>query len=153
MKREYDHERTRAAVAIAVLLSLCIWIPQRAMAQQAKHALAGTTWRLASLTMSGKTVAPDDRTKYTLSFQDNGKVAVHAGCNRGTGPYKDPTGALEIGPITLTKAHCPPGSIADQFARALGFTQSYTLTDGNLLLGVSSTGDTVRFERTKMKGK
>jgi heat shock protein HslJ len=129
-------------------------MPHRAHAQQMQP-LAGTTWRLVSLTMSGQTVTPDNKQKYTLTFQKNGYVAVHADCNRGKGPYKDPpTGSLEIGPITLTKAHCAPGSVADQFARALGFTQSYTLKDGNLLLGVTSAGDeALRFERSMTKGK
>lgn len=145
--------RMSGTVATAILFSLCFWIPQRAMAQ-AQQTLGGTTWRLVKLTMSGQTVTPDDRQKYTLTFAKNGKVAVHADCNRGTGPYKDPPmGALEIGPIHLTKAHCAPGSIADQFARALGFTQSYTVRDGSLLLGIAPGGDTLQFEPSATKGK
>jgi heat shock protein HslJ len=110
-------------------------------------------WRLTSLTMEGQTVTPDDRQKYTLSFDKKGNVAIHADCNRGRGKYMDPSGALEINKVTLTKAHCEPGSIADQFARALGFTQSYALQNGNLYLALVRGSDSLRFEPTPTRGK
>lgn len=142
----------KRGLAAAVLLSLCAWIPQRAMAQ-AKQELGGTTWRLVKLTMSGQTVMPDDQQKYTLSFGKRGAVAIHADCNRGHARFTDPSGVLEINKVTLTRAHCAPGSIADQFARAIGFTESFTIRDGNLLLGISSTGDTLQFEPVPAKSK
>ena len=148
MERQNARGRTRGAVATAVLFSLCAWMPHRAMAQQANENLAGTTWRLTSLTMADTTVQPDDREKYTLSFDKNGMVVIRADCNSGRGRYMDPSGDLAINKIVLTRMHCPPGSVADKFARALGFTESYTINDGNLLLGISSTGDTLRFERS-----
>ena len=153
MEREHARGRMRGAVTTAILFSLCTWMPQRATAQDAKQDLGGTTWRLVSLTMSDQTVTPDDRMKYTLTFDQKGAVAIHADCNRGRARYTDPTGTLEINKIVLTKAKCAPGSIADQFARAIGFTQSYTIRDGNLLLGISPTGDTLRFEPSATKGK
>jgi heat shock protein HslJ len=152
MKREHARGRMSGTVATAIFFALCIWMPQRAMAQ-AHQALAGTTWRLVSLTMSGQTVTPDDRMKYTLSFEKNGNVLVRADCNRGKGRYTDPMGALQIDSIVLTKAHCAPGSIADQFARAIGFTQSFDVRDGSLLLGIAPGGDTLRFEPSATKGK
>ena len=148
MERQNARGRTRGAVATAVLFSLCAWMPHRAMAQQANENLAGTTWRLTSLTMADTTVQPDDREKYTLSFDKNGMVVIRADCNSGRGRYMDPSGDLAINKIVLTRMHCPPGSVADKFARALGFTESYTINDGSLLLGISSTGDTLRFERS-----
>lgn len=154
MEHAHDRRRIGGGVAAALLLCLCGGMSQRAVAQHARRDLAGTTWRLVSLTMSKQTVMPNDQAKYTLSFRKDGMVDVHADCNRGHGPFKDPPrGALEIGPITLTKAKCAPGSIADEFARALGFTQSYEVRDGHLMLGISPNGDTLRFERAKMKGK
>jgi heat shock protein HslJ len=153
MERTHHTGRVSGAVATAALFSLCAVLPQRATAQQAEQALAGTRWRLVSLTMEGQTATPDDRMKYTLSFDKKGFVAIHADCNRGRGRYVDPSGALEINKVTLTKAHCAPGSIADQFARALGFTQSYTIRDNNLLLALVRGSDTLRFEPSATKGK
>lgn len=154
MKRDFTRGRMRGAVAAAALFALCVWIPQRAMAQQAKNDLAGSTWRLVSLTMADHSAIPDDQMKYTLSFQKNGVVAVHADCNRGQARYTDPPmGALKIGPVHMSKMRCPPGSLADQFGRAIGFTQSYEIRDGQLLLGVAPGGDTLRFERSTTKGK
>jgi heat shock protein HslJ len=146
MKQEHTFGRAGGVVAIA-LLSLCVWMPHRAVAQDAvRQDLGGTTWRLVSLTMSGQTVMPDDQQKYTLSFGKKGAVAIHADCNRGHARYSDPSGAMSIDKVTLTRARCAPGSVADQFARAIGFTQSFTVQGGKLLLGISSTGDTIRFE-------
>lgn len=53
-------------MAAAILLSLCVWIPQRAMARQAQHDLSGSTWGLVSLTMSNHAATPDDQMKHTL---------------------------------------------------------------------------------------
>lgn len=154
MKRDLTRGRLRGVVAAATIFALCIWIPQRAMAQQAHNDLAGSTWRLVSLSMADRSAVPDDQMKYTLTFQKNGIVAVRADCNRGHGRYQDPPmGALEIGRITLTKAKCAPGSLADQFARAIGFTQSYEIRDGQLLLGIAPGGDTLRFTRSMTKGR
>ncbi len=154
MKQNFARGRLRGAVAAATLVALCVYMPQRAAAQQANNNLAGSTWRLVSLTMADHAALPSDQMKYTLTFQKNGVVVVRADCNRGSGRYMDPPmGALQIGPITLSKAHCPPGSLADQFARAIGFTQSYEIRDGQLLLGVAPGGDTLRFERSATKGR
>lgn len=151
MERENRRDRLRTAMATVMLCSACALVPQHLMAQQANQDLAGTKWRLVSLTMSGQTMTPDDRQKYMLSFEKNGRLGIHADCNKGKGRYTDPTGTLEIDKVVLTKAKCAPGSLADQFARALGFTQSYTIRDGNLLLGISPTGDTLQFEPSHNK--
>ena len=154
MERNNARGTMRGAVAAAFLLSLCVCLPQRALAQNAPNPLAGSTWRLVSLTMSNQTSVPDDRMKYTLNFQKNGVVAIHADCNKGKARYEDPPmGALTIGTVHLSKARCAPGSLADQFARAIGFTQSYEVRDGQLLLGVAPTGDTLRFERSNSQGR
>lgn len=154
MKRNFNRGRMRGVVAAATFFALCVLVPHRAMAQDAHNDLAGTTWRLVSLTMADHSAVPDDQMKYTLTFQKNGMVAVRADCNRGHGRYQDPPmGALDIGPITLTKAKCAPGSLADQFARAIGFTQSYEVRNGQLLLGIAPGGDTLRFERSTTKGR
>lgn len=153
MDRTRNFGHLRGTVATALLFSVCALIPQRAAAQDARQDLGGTTWRLVKLTMSGQTVVPDDRMKYTLSFAKKGAVAIHADCNRGRARYTDPAGTMEIDKVTLTKAKCAPGSIADKFARAIGFTESYTIRDGNLMLGISSTGDTLQFEPASTKAK
>ncbi len=153
MQRQQIHGFLRGAATTAALLSLLAVLPRHVNAQQAQQHLGGTTWRLVSLTMNSQTVTPDDRQKYTISFQNNGIFAVHADCNRGTGRYVDPSGMLTLGTITLTRAHCAPGSIADQFARALGFTQSFNIQNGQLLLGIAPQGDTLRFEPSATRGK
>jgi hypothetical protein len=46
--------------------------------------LSGPTWQLVKFQGSdGKTLTPDDKTKYTLSFGALGAVSVRIDCNRG----------------------------------------------------------------------
>ena len=63
----------------------------------------------------GSVLTPDDRTKYTLAFDAKRGVAVRVDCNRGQVTWKS-SGAnqLQLGPLALTRAMCPPGSLHDR---------------------------------------
>ena len=64
--------------------------------------------------MDDKTVKTDDKSKYTLTF-DVTNVSVRFDCNRGRGSWKSSGGGqLEFGPLALTRAMCPPGSLHDR---------------------------------------
>jgi len=54
----------------------------------AAHPLQGTSWQLVEFEGGdGTTLTPDDRLKYTLEFQDNGRLATRIDCNRGSGTW------------------------------------------------------------------
>ena len=76
------------------------------------HELAGTSWQLVRFQGSDDTtLTPDDKTKYTLQFGADNRVAVRFDCNRGSGPWqsaKPPQ--LEFGPMAMTRAFCAPPS-------------------------------------------
>ena len=75
--------------------------------------LIGTSGKLVKIAYSDDTIyKPDDPTKYTLTSQDETQVAVRIDCNRGYGTWKlAAPGKLEFGPMTITQAMCPPGSL------------------------------------------
>lgn len=75
-----------------------------------ENALDGRTWDLVSLDAA---TAPEGA---YLSVAD-GKLYVATGCNRGFGSVTVTDGAVEIGPIALTRMACEPA--IDQWEQAL----------------------------------
>ena len=110
--------------------------------------LAGTSWQLIKFTGSdGSKLEPDDRTKYTLAFQPDGAVVARIDCNRGRGTWKsDAPGQLVLGPLALTRAMCPPGSMHDRVAADLGAVRAYALKDAHLFLSLMADGGTYEYE-------
>jgi para-nitrobenzyl esterase len=100
--------------------------------------LAGTAWRLVKFQGGDGTVlSPDDRAKYTLEFGADGAVTARIDCNRGRGTWASPgPGQLTLGPLALTRAMCPPGSLHDRIVRDWSFVRSYVLQGGHLFLSL-----------------
>ena len=91
----------------------------------------------------GALLEPDDPAKYTLSFGADGRLSARLDCNRGTGAWTSPeAGRLEFGPMALTRAMCPPGSLHDQIVRQLPYIRSYVIRDGRLYLSLMADGGT-----------
>ncbi len=81
--------------------------------------LQGTTWQL--VTFQGgddRTLTPDDPARYTIEFAAGGSLVARIDCNRGRGTWKaTPSGQLEFGPLALTRAKCPDGSLHDHIVK------------------------------------
>lgn len=110
--------------------------------------LAGTSWQLVRFQGSDDaTLTPDDRAKYTIAFAPGGQLSVRVDCNRGRGTWKS-SGAnrIELGPLALTRAMCPPGSLHDHIVRQWGNIRSYVLRDGHLFLALMADGGTYELE-------
>jgi para-nitrobenzyl esterase len=110
--------------------------------------LGGTSWQLVEFQGGdGKTLAPDDRAKYTLEFGGNGSLAARIDCNRGRGSWKSAgPGQLELGPLALTRAMCPPGSLHDHLVKQWAFIRSYVIRGGHLHLSLMADGGIYEFE-------
>jgi len=113
----------------------------------ANTGLAGSNWQLVRFQGGDGTVlAPDDASKYTLQFGADGNVSVRLDCNRGRSAWKEPqAGTLELGPMALTRAACPPGSMHDQVARQWTHIRSYVIRDGHLFLALMADGGIYEF--------
>jgi len=94
--------------------------------------LGGTSWQLVKFQGGDDTVlVPDDKAKYTIAFAADGHVNVRFDCNRGRGTWALPgLNQLQFGPLALTRAMCPPGSLHDRIVRQWPFVRSYTMKDG-----------------------
>jgi para-nitrobenzyl esterase len=90
-------------------------------------ALGGTSWQLVKFQSSDeKTLTPDDKAKYTISFGTDGRVSARIDCNRGAGTWKSSgPNQLQFGPLALTRAACPPGSLHDRIARDWEFVRAF----------------------------
>jgi heat shock protein HslJ len=110
--------------------------------------LAGTSWQLVRFEGGDDTVlTPDDKAKYTLQFEGEGRVAVRFDCNRGRGTWTSAgPGQLEFGPVALTRAMCPPGSLHDRLVTHWPHIRSFVLKDGHLFLSLQADGGIYEFE-------
>jgi len=110
--------------------------------------LQGTRWRLVRFQGGDDTtLTPDDRAKYTIEFGAGGRLTARIDCNRGRGTWKS-SGAsqLELGPLALTRAKCPDGSLHDRIVKHWSYIRSYVIKDGHLFLALMADGGIYEFE-------
>ena len=100
---------------------------------------------LGTLTFEASIRAPDPA-DYTLNLAD-GRVAIQADCNLGTGTYTLQNDSLSVGPIAPTRMACRPGSRGEQYSKQLQFARRLTEQDGVLQLDLGSEGGTMFFAR------
>jgi len=110
--------------------------------------LGGTSWQLVRFQSGDDTVlVPDDRSRYTFAFAVDGRVALRVDCNRGNGPWASAAaGQLRIGPVAMTRALCPPGSLHDRIVKDLDYIRSYVLKGGHLHLALMADGGMYELE-------
>jgi heat shock protein HslJ len=109
--------------------------------------LAGS-WRLVVFESSDDqigTVRPADPTRYTMTLEPDGRIAMQLDCNRGMGswsatPSGDESGSFEIRQLATTKAACPPPSLGEQLARHAEYVRTYVLRGGRLYLNLMADG-------------
>ena len=135
-----------AAGAIAAL-STCV-SPAPTKSSVASAGLESSSWRLVQISMSdGITRAAIERSRYTIGFGANDVLNVRFDCNRGSGSWKSAgPGALEFGPLALTRAMCPVGSLHDELVRQWPHVRSYVVKEGRLYLSLEADGGTIEFE-------
>lgn len=109
--------------------------------------LQGTTWQLVKFEGGDdRTLTPDDPTKYTIEFAAGGVLAARVDCNRGRGTWKaTPPSQLELGPLALTRAKCPEGSLHDHIVKQWPFVRTFVIKNGHLFLSLMADGGIYEF--------
>ena len=122
--------------------------------QNASDDLHDTSWQLVRFQAGdGQTLAPGDPAKYTLAFEAGGGVSIRIDCNRGHGTWKSAgPNQIELGPLALTRAMCPPAPLSDRIPRDWEHVRSYVLKDGHLFLSLMADGGTYEFEPVGAQG-
>jgi para-nitrobenzyl esterase len=142
----------RQIMAIVMLAFIVLAFNGLAEAQkqspQASVNLAGTSWQFVKFQGGDDTtLTPDDKAKYTITFGIDGRVIVRFDCNRGRGSWKSSgPNQLQFGPLALTRAKCPPGSLHDRFVKDWQFVRSYIIKDGHLFLSLMADAGIYEFE-------
>ena len=139
----------KAYVLIGLLLTLNITACTNTSEKQSTFELAGTSWKLISFQSmddSQGTTKIDDPSRFTITFQADGRAVLRLDCNRGNGSWESTpsadgsSGSLKFGPIAATRALCPPPHFDEKLARDLGFVRSYIIKKGKLYLSLMADG-------------
>jgi para-nitrobenzyl esterase len=135
------------SLPMCLLLFACS-VREQTSSSNAATDLGGTSWQLVKFQSSDeKTLTPDDKAKHTISFGNDGRVSTRIDCNRGTGTWKSSgPNQLQFGPLALTRAACPPGSLHDRIAKDWEFVRSYVIKNGHLFLSLMADGGIYDFE-------
>jgi heat shock protein HslJ len=129
--------------AMLVVFSSC-----HAFAQVPGTDLTNTAWRLVKFQGSDDTtLAPEDRSKYTIAFGTDGGVSVRIDCNRGHSTWNS-SGAnrIQFGPLALTRAMCPAAPLNARIPKDWEYIRSYTLNNDHLFLSLMADGGIYEFE-------
>ena len=139
--------RSRAAALVLVMMAAI----SGSATPPSQGKLAGTKWQLVRIQSSDDKVAtPKDRSKYTMEFGVDGNLSMQIDCNRGRGTWKatEPS-QLELGPLAVTRAMCPPGSLHDRVVKDMEYVRSYVMKDGHLFLSLMADGGIYELEPMK----
>jgi heat shock protein HslJ len=96
--------------------------------------LQGVTWQWqGSLYNDDSEAAPDDPSRYTIEFADDGTAAIQADCNSIGAEYEANDGELSVvlGPSTLVA--CEEDSLSQRFMLDLEGAAGYFFDDEGLL--------------------
>ena len=98
--------------------------------------LSGTTWQLVKFQgPDERTFAPDDKSKYTIKFDTNGRVVARVDCNRASSTWKvTRSGRIQFGSWQRTNQKCGSGSLHDQIGTDGADVQNFAIKDGHLFL-------------------
>jgi heat shock protein HslJ len=107
--------------------------------------LAGPVWQLASVTEKVPAfqgvVPPEDQSRYTITFNEDGTAAIKADCNNVAATYKTEETNITIVPGPSTLAACPDDSLADKFVAGLSSATTFNVRPAGLTLYILNEGD------------
>jgi heat shock protein HslJ len=104
------------------------------VARRSGEQLIATPWQwTGTYRLSGQ--APvDNPAAYTLTFSEDGTLAIQADCNQAQAEYTRSGDAMTITPGPATLMACPGDSQGEQFVQLLGTVASAELSDGQMFL-------------------
>lgn len=107
----------------------------------------GKTWQWVGTVTPVETITVTQPERYTLHFDDNGRLKAKFDCNNGGGNYKISEGKLSFGPMMSTRMACPEDSLDYVFMKHLNDVNSFFLEGDSLYLELPADGGTLQFKR------
>jgi heat shock protein HslJ len=112
--------------------------------------LIGGAWHLTKAVHGNDApVVPQDPSRYTVQFGEDGTLSLLADCNRGRGSYTADPPKVHIGPAAITRMMCPPGSLDSIFLRDVNAAATFAIDDGELQVKSTDGQTTLMFERVR----
>jgi heat shock protein HslJ len=130
--------KTLALVSVAIACASLSSVIAFAGGQKSSggNPLNGTSWQLVRFQgPDERTISPDDKSKYTITFGTNGRVTARVDCNRASSTWRaTATGELQFGSWSRTSAKCGPKSLHDQIVIEGAAVHNFSISDGHLFL-------------------
>jgi heat shock protein HslJ len=105
----------------------------------------GISWQWLSKTTPREMLDVAQPENYSFLLLPDGSVQAQFDCNRGHGSYEISDGRLRFGPLATTRMACLPGSLDSVYGQALEKVESFSVENGELLLGLEDEEGTLRF--------
>ncbi|MFL7837987.1 MAG: YbaY family lipoprotein [Candidatus Promineifilaceae bacterium] len=121
--------------------------PAEEETETGEPALTGVVWSWTEFTDPVQGILSiEDPSVYTVTFLEDGSVAIKADCNNGSGSYvADEDGAIDITVGAVTLALCADDSLSDQFIQYLDAAAIYFFDNGDMLMDLPVDSGTLRF--------
>ena len=115
-------------------------------AAAAPEGLTGVVWQWQGSAYSDDTEAtPDDPSRYTIEFNDDGTAGIKADCNMVRGEYTTDGSTISIALGASTKVACPDDSLDAEFLRDLEGAATYAVDSGELRIDIKFDSGSMRF--------
>ena len=110
--------------------------------------LAGTSWRILSVTRGSTSLRPSDGQELTIDFGSDGRVSGNSGCNRFFGPYRQSGDRVEIDSLGSTLIGCDGerALLESAVVSALSVNGTISRVDDNIAM-LSSSEASIQLQR------
>ena len=122
--------------------------------QTAAPSLVGTTWQWTESMTPNTATAVGDPTRYAVTFNEDGTLAITADCNSVGGAYvagEDGTLSLTLGASTLMA--CPEDSQDAEFLAGLASAATYSFDGDALIIGQAADAGSLYFRAAPAAGE
>ncbi len=144
MTRQLAQRPMRRPFAGLVLVAALVIIASVAACSASAEKLTGPTWQLTSVTEKVPAfqgvVPPEDQSRYTITFNEDGTAAIKADCNNVVATYTTEETNISIVPGPSTLVACPDDSLGDKFVAGLSSATTYNIRPGGLTLYILNEG-------------
>lgn len=114
------------------------------------QAIIGKTWQWQGTVTPVEKINVTQPERYTLRFDEKGRIQARFDCNRGGGSYQISEGKLSFGPMMSTRMACPENSLNDVFMKHLQDVNSFFLEGDSLYLELPVDSGTLQFKQQKL---
>jgi heat shock protein HslJ len=111
-------------------------------------AIVGPTWQWTGFQDEAERYAISQPSRYSITFQADGKYQIVADCNTGSGTYTVEGKSVRVSPAALTRKACGPDSQDSAFLTNLSAAEMVFVA-GNSMYVSTSSGGTMKFTKAK----